>query len=530
MWNFLGGSPLHRIAAFFMLILPDSPFKSPQLPFNMDIADICAPSSEADQMTALLESVDLSSEDRNIFTLALRSDQTEEALSQQGNLYIFHPVLSRQERRHLAGVSPEPSLDELSDKENLLPTPRKRRRLLSEEYFDGNYAEDSGIAFPRDESQQLGFDYKPELANWDPQEAFLQNSLDVLDMSDKPYSYSNMSQEHHQPRSFSTDSDCEFVDLYLQDPIQVDCVPMLAKPSSLDNVMSPDPVDEDFEVLPFDTQISLVSQHNRATEVAGTESPYHHAIEPSRVKHAQDVAEFARLRARKIKERDIAQQTSDPIEPQKRPDTPPPAIVPPDLIDQSTLHLALADWSAPESAHRYIAGLKVLQNPGLTRSLNAQTLARLELVEREDLSGVDLAIDPDSAVILLSLFTLPTDYEQVAKLLQEQSRRHSRLLLVFETYSQRSINPFSPPIIRAVKKLRLILLMSEATAGCEFLMSFPLSVEESAVYIRAFGDCVQQEDPIDGLLWSDRDQWLDFDVAPVRDHQTFPIIGRGAYA
>jgi len=55
-------------------------------------------------------------------------------------------------------------------------------------------------------------------------------------------------------------------------------------------------------------------------------------------------------------------------------------------------------------------------------------------VERQTLGGVDLIIDTATAVMFINLFSLSARYVAFLERVAQQSRKHRRLLVVFEAY------------------------------------------------------------------------------------------------
>ncbi|KAF7436011.1 hypothetical protein PC9H_002837 [Pleurotus ostreatus] len=234
---------------------------------------------------------------------------------------------------------------------------------------------------------------------------------------------------------------------------------------------------------------------------------------------------FAKLRAKKV---------SEPIE-QPQPPTPAPRPasapqaevdrefhgVPEELCDPQTIRLP-PGLNPPQTTHRYLASLDVIQKQVLVRSLRGDT-ALIQLVERESLNGAHLILDPHSAVLLVPLLALPSECDRISTLISQQSWCYSQLLVVFEAYPaslshrehKSTIDAYTPPILKAVKKLRRDLGIAEACVTknheCGVFWAFADSPQDVAVFVRVFGDSVEASDQSQGVLWGDRG-WLSDDT------------------
>jgi hypothetical protein len=202
--------------------------------------------------------------------------------------------------------------------------------------------------------------------------------------------------------------------------------------------------------------------------------------------------------------------------------------VPNDILDRNTLCLPSSS-TLPSCLHRYIASIDLIQKQELVRSLRLPQCA-IDLVERNHLNGVDLIVDPHAAVVYASLLSLPAECEALCAKLGEQSWRFSRLLVIFEAYpcshsykAYSSETPvpyaFTQPVLKAIKKLRRDLEISEA---CETKCSttiiqfaFATNTVESARFARFFGDAAEAQDETQGVVWGNR-EWLDGDEQEVR--------------
>jgi hypothetical protein len=207
-----------------------------------------------------------------------------------------------------------------------------------------------------------------------------------------------------------------------------------------------------------------------------------------------------------------------------------PSTEPPgELIDHWTLVLP-DQVSVPHTSHRYLASLQFIRKSGIVRSLHSKS-AQTELVERETLDGVDVSIDPRTAVIFVNLVELPLGHIDVAKRLRDLSWRYDQILVVFEAFrpsdacvaqeQARQVSfktrfpAYSRPVITAVQRLRRALNIAEAceqkASGCEIWYAFAADTERAALYVRYFGDRAHQYDTSNGDLWDNR-SWLSEEV------------------
>ncbi|KAK7045657.1 hypothetical protein VNI00_007490 [Paramarasmius palmivorus] len=291
--------------------------------------------------------------------------------------------------------------------------------------------------------------------------------------------------------------------------------------------------------MPHDySSASLDPSYAATTEIAGAEPDFLKisvpSLEPDRLHISAGIAKFAELRAKKlsnpVKERqDDALLASRPIQP---PETDASLSdttkgPPHEILTQSTI-LFPSPWTPPTSAHWYMASMELLQKQAVVRSLRSNNCA-IGLVEREGLNGVDLILDPHTAIVFTNLLALPAGCEALLTAISDQSWRYSRLLLIFEAYppstsfrcnvplrnEAETFNAYSPPVLKAIRKFRRDLSMAEAcgkkNAACVVCHAFANDVEQAAVFARHFGDLVEANDDSGGALWGDR-SWLEEDV------------------
>ena len=122
--------------------------------------------------------------------------------------------------------------------------------------------------------------------------------------------------------------------------------------------------------------------------------------------------------------------------------------------------------------------------------------------------------------------SLPSQLDEHLDTIGKLSWQFLNLLVIFESFllsrysstiqAQSSHttrpNPFSPPVIKSVRKLRRDLGISEAfqttRSECMIQYAFALEVEEVATFVRFYGDSAEGKDMSGGLIWGDR-AWLD---------------------
>ncbi|KZP24111.1 hypothetical protein FIBSPDRAFT_1042401 [Athelia psychrophila] len=190
------------------------------------------------------------------------------------------------------------------------------------------------------------------------------------------------------------------------------------------------------------------------------------------------------------------------------------------IQDRNTLILP-SPWLLPSTVHRYLASVEFVQKRSIVRALATRECS-VVLTERETLDGVDIIVDPHTAIIFASLGSLPLENEALASRLADLSWRYSRLLVILEAFSSSAaykrnrppslVNPYTAPTIRAIQKLRRSLAIMD---GCDTKrtntsvhLAFADTVEQAAMFTRCFGDCAEANDTTGGLIWGCRD-WLD---------------------
>jgi hypothetical protein len=304
----------------------------------------------------------------------------------------------------------------------------------------------------------------------------------------------------------------------------------------------PDQEHQEFLPLTFDTLQALPSQPLRAIRfqenlalpnvpaaiVTDETDAYRPSIEffdpssPTSTVPPLGIASFMHLRRKndaELEPRPAQVPASLPVAPDHAAEPFVPHAVPAEIFDPNTLRTP-SPWPPPSTRHRYMASMDILQKQALIRALRAPYCA-VDIVERDTLDGVDLILDPHSAVIFVPLVMLPSQCEALTRRLGEQSWRYVRLLVVFEAFptSQAMLNPFSPPVLKAVKRLRRDLGIAEGRGekreSMDVWFAFSGTVEEAAVFVRVFGDFVERCDDTERVLWDGERAWLDGEAQEV---------------
>lgn len=201
-----------------------------------------------------------------------------------------------------------------------------------------------------------------------------------------------------------------------------------------------------------------------------------------------------------------------------------PRGTPDDVLDQHTVRLP-EPWIPAATLHRYFASMTLIQKRALVRQLQGH-LCRVDLVERYDLGGADIILDPDSCVLFISLFALPAHLESTVERISRESWRYLNLFVVLEAFPSaqgfrvdcsRDNRPmpyaYTPPICKAIKKLRRNLGIAEGCGTmnprCTIAWAFANDVEEAAKFVRCFGEeaCAISKERGHEILWDER-EWL----------------------
>ncbi|KAH9942948.1 hypothetical protein B0H21DRAFT_710023 [Amylocystis lapponica] len=244
--------------------------------------------------------------------------------------------------------------------------------------------------------------------------------------------------------------------------------------------------------------------------------------------HVSTATEFLQLLGKTVTQIEPHTVTSAPSSPQPQHDVPEDEAaifdVPEELIDFNTLVLPNFDY-LPSTLHRYMASMDVIEKRGLVRCLSSQQCA-VDLIERDSLGEAHLILDPDTAVLFVTLGILPSQLEALSAQLCRLSWRYMNLLVVFEAYPpsmsyKRHCGPslsislsFSLPVIKAVKKLRRDLSIAEAytTKRAETAVhwAFATTVEKAAAFTRTYGELARARDVTGGAVWGAR-SWFDLE-------------------
>ncbi|KAI0348170.1 hypothetical protein BDW22DRAFT_1416471 [Trametopsis cervina] len=212
----------------------------------------------------------------------------------------------------------------------------------------------------------------------------------------------------------------------------------------------------------------------------------------------------------------------------------------PDVLSESVL-LPPDQSFLPDSWHRYLASLDCIQMLGLTRALSSSE-CKVQLVERETLDGADILVDPYNAIVIFSLQTLPSQSESLKARVNDLSWRFSQILIIFETVpltesglseKATTINHFSPPFVKAVKRFKRDLEIAEACldkrGGVRVQFAFPMSSYFAARTIRRWGHIVQTQDRSNGQIWDDR-HWLSIDEEDPDERDLAALEGMNVFA
>ncbi|KAG1813861.1 uncharacterized protein BJ212DRAFT_1364133 [Suillus subaureus] len=206
----------------------------------------------------------------------------------------------------------------------------------------------------------------------------------------------------------------------------------------------------------------------------------------------------------------------------------PPRVVPPEILNTHTLRLPDV-WNPPTTSHCYLASMALIQKRALVRALQAPE-CRVHLVERYVLGGADIVMDPDTALLVAPLLALPSQVEGLADRISQLSWRYTHILIILEAFPSANafaaeINTnnvklmpyaFSPPILKAIKKLRRLLTIAGGcgtqNVGCKIEWAFANDVGEAALFVRTFGNLAQERafNGSGNALWGDRG-WLQVD-------------------
>ncbi|KAG8800581.1 hypothetical protein FRC17_006839, partial [Serendipita sp. 399] len=195
-------------------------------------------------------------------------------------------------------------------------------------------------------------------------------------------------------------------------------------------------------------------------------------------------------------------------------------------------------WATPETTHHYLASLSVIERRALVKYLECRCGVVLTEVEDPEIQG--LIIDSHSMVQILSFPEIvPSKIDDIASTIADLGYRFSRILVILEGFphsqARHSVEgdkgnsadlrkpvPSSMDSVTALKRkiaIRLRLLgvsgLAEDSHRSEIWWPVAIdyvtsqSVENTAQYIRLFGDEVERSASLDEQLtvWGDR-AWL----------------------
>ena len=111
-----------------------------------------------------------------------------------------------------------------------------------------------------------------------------------------------------------------------------------------------------------------------------------------------------------------------------------PRLIP--IFTRTTLQLPpLAEQPIAKAIHYYLASLEVLQKQVLVRALRNPDCS-VKLIERDTLGGPDLIVDPFTAILYRSLFSLPSECGELIVLVSKLSWSSEQLVIIFEAFPQ----------------------------------------------------------------------------------------------
>ncbi|KAF8877603.1 hypothetical protein BD779DRAFT_1789487 [Infundibulicybe gibba] len=211
-------------------------------------------------------------------------------------------------------------------------------------------------------------------------------------------------------------------------------------------------------------------------------------------------------------------------------------VTPESLFDSNTLRLPSREtFQASTSTHFYMASLEIIQKQALIRALRLRECA-VDLIERNSLDGMDFIIDPQTGVLFMSLFLLPSQCAALITRIAAQSWHFARILVVYEAYptahsykerrrSGATPSPYTPPIMKALSKVRRDLDIAEACGnkrvGVVVQYAFANDVHKAAMFVRHYGELAENAS-FASVLWDTR-KWLDEEV--VGDEEALAGVG-----
>jgi len=154
-----------------------------------------------------------------------------------------------------------------------------------------------------------------------------------------------------------------------------------------------------------------------------------------------------------------------------------------------------------------------------------ESTAQIKLIRQQSLGGVDLILDPSTAIIFISLSALPQNCGQYVDNVSQESWRFLRLLVVFESFDSEPCSQSTSitaaestprtyifPVLEAVEKFKQGLSTAEAsgTKNLETFVNyaFAATADEAALFTRLYGDQAEAGDETSGAVWCNR-AWLE---------------------
>ncbi|KAF8890203.1 hypothetical protein BD779DRAFT_1518834 [Infundibulicybe gibba] len=283
---------------------------------------------------------------------------------------------------------------------------------------------------------------------------------------------------------------------------------------------------------PFRNPVEVHPTHNAVTTTQGEMTM---SREPELASHALGILTFAQLRGKQVQPTvEVQHALSHPCSAHWGCQG--PHVTPESLFDCNTLRLPSREtFQTATSTHVYMASLETIQKQALVRALRSRECA-IDLVERNSLDGMDLILDPQTGVLFMSLFLLPSQCAALTTRIGAQSWRFARILVVYEAYPaahsykerQRggvTLNAYTPPIMKALSKVRRDLDITEACgdkrAGVVVQYAFANDVCEAAMFVRHYGELAESASPA-SVLWDAR-EWLDEEVG--EDEEALAGVG-----
>ncbi|KAL4251505.1 hypothetical protein ABKN59_005052 [Abortiporus biennis] len=253
---------------------------------------------------------------------------------------------------------------------------------------------------------------------------------------------------------------------------------------------------------------------------------------------------------------------ADPSSPELHPQSPPEAnesknetiIIPENLIDASTLPHPPHVSDEINIPHKYLVSSSLLNKRRLLHVL-ASPFMDITLVDSPTpFTEGHIIFDPSSCLIFYPMSSLPAPgkIEELMETVGRLNNRHGfdNVFVLWECFGEGEywvldenncagdeevegvkLNPFSPPVIKALKKFKRDLAIAEACTATMMVnndgkgesatavqgalsvkYAFALTVSEAAKYVRQFGDLSEEmwraRDDVGGVVWDAPRVWL----------------------